>query len=342
MAKFSIIIPVYNIAPYLRECLDSVLAQTCVDWEAICVDDGSTDGSGAILDEYAAKDARFKVVHQVNSGVSVARNAGLSLAQGCWLWFVDGDDAIHPQALNWLKELFALHPDGDAYLMNMGELMGYDVPKAWPNLLDVESVERIVTRNSKVMHGFRRAAWAAVVKREKLGELRFPNLTMGEDVVFHMTYFWNTRTWLYKEEPLYFYRNRDDSAANSKPSAKKVEDLLTCESIMLEMFQRNACRWSALEAGEYLKWNRDFVWYTFMGMFFSLANREMEPLVTLWVKVQLKQHSLYSDNLWRRLIVQVLNIAPKSWLCRFLVVGIKRYAPKRVLNKLRRMCLSNG
>ena len=61
---FSIIIPVYNVAPYLRECLDSVLAQTFADWEAICVDDGSTDGSGAILDEYAAKDARFRIVHQ--------------------------------------------------------------------------------------------------------------------------------------------------------------------------------------------------------------------------------------------------------------------------------------
>lgn len=78
---FSIIIPVYNVAPYLRECLDSVLAQICTDWEweAICVDDGSTDGSGAILDEYAARDGRFKVIHQTNAGVSAARNAALNV-----------------------------------------------------------------------------------------------------------------------------------------------------------------------------------------------------------------------------------------------------------------------
>ena len=63
---FSIIIPVYNVAPYLRECLDSVVAQTFTDWEAICVDDGSTDGSGAILDEYEAGDKRFRVIHQRN------------------------------------------------------------------------------------------------------------------------------------------------------------------------------------------------------------------------------------------------------------------------------------
>lgn len=78
----SIIIPVYNVAPYLRECLDSVLAQTLGDWECICVDDGSTDGSGAILDEYAAMETRFRVIHQANAGVAGARNRGLNAARG--------------------------------------------------------------------------------------------------------------------------------------------------------------------------------------------------------------------------------------------------------------------
>ena len=78
MPYFSIIIPVYNVAPYLRECLDSVLAQTFTDWEVICVDDGSTDGSGEILEEYAVKDKRFKVVHQENQGVVAARVNGFN------------------------------------------------------------------------------------------------------------------------------------------------------------------------------------------------------------------------------------------------------------------------
>ncbi len=96
---FSIIIPVYNVAPYLRECLDSVLAQTFTDWECICVDDGSTDGSGEILDEYAAKDKRFVVVHKANAGVSEARNSALRMAKGEWIWFVDSDDRIKSNAL---------------------------------------------------------------------------------------------------------------------------------------------------------------------------------------------------------------------------------------------------
>ena len=110
---FSIIIPVYNVAPYLRECLDSVLAQTFTDWECICIDDGSTDGSGAILDEYAAKDSRFRVFHQQNAGVSAARNKGLDEAQGEWVCFVDGDDAIAPNWLDFARNLIRQNIDLD-------------------------------------------------------------------------------------------------------------------------------------------------------------------------------------------------------------------------------------
>ena len=116
MAVCSIIIPVCNAAPYLRECLDSVLAQTCVDWEAICVDDGSTDGSGAILDEYAAKDARIKVIHQSNAGVSAARNAGLAVSRGEWVSFVDSDDRIEA---NYLRAFLDWQEKGDINFFNM-------------------------------------------------------------------------------------------------------------------------------------------------------------------------------------------------------------------------------
>ena len=104
MPKFSIIIPVYNVEPYLRECLDSVLAQTCADWEAICVNDGSTDGSLEILQEYAAKDARFRIINQPNKGLSAARNAGVHDANGEYILFLDSDDWIVPDALERLNK----------------------------------------------------------------------------------------------------------------------------------------------------------------------------------------------------------------------------------------------
>lgn len=105
MPFFSIIIPVYNVAPYLRECLDSILSQTFMDWEAICVDDGSTDGSGAILDEYAARDSRIRVIHQPNAGVSAARNAALDIVRGKYFGFMDPDDILHKEYIEHLVSL---------------------------------------------------------------------------------------------------------------------------------------------------------------------------------------------------------------------------------------------
>ena len=92
MPKVSVVIPVYNQAPYLAECLDSVLAQTLREIEAVCVDDGSTDGSERMLDEYAARDSRVKVIHQANAGVGPARNTGIDAAQGEFIAFMDPDD----------------------------------------------------------------------------------------------------------------------------------------------------------------------------------------------------------------------------------------------------------
>lgn len=95
----SVIVPVYNVEPYLRRCLDSILAQTFQDFELIIVDDGSTDGCGAICDEYASSDARVRVIHKKNAGVSTARNTGLDAAIGQYVYFCDSDDSILPETL---------------------------------------------------------------------------------------------------------------------------------------------------------------------------------------------------------------------------------------------------
>lgn len=94
MPKLSVIVPVYNTEKYLRECVDSILAQTFTDFELILVDDGSTDGSGAICDEYAKQDDRVQVIHQENGGITVARKSGVRAACGEYVTFVDSDDWI--------------------------------------------------------------------------------------------------------------------------------------------------------------------------------------------------------------------------------------------------------
>ncbi|MBR4677202.1 MAG: glycosyltransferase family 2 protein [Bacteroidales bacterium] len=97
MPKISIIVPIYKVEKYLRRCLDSIAAQTFIDWECILIDDGSPDDSGKICDEYAEKDGRFRVIHQNNQGVSAARNAGIDCASGEWIGFVDSDDWIEKE-----------------------------------------------------------------------------------------------------------------------------------------------------------------------------------------------------------------------------------------------------
>ena len=99
MPQISIIIPVYNADRYLSRCLNSVLAQSFTDWECICVDDGSTDASGRILDAYAERDARFKVIHKENGGVSSARQTALDRAHGEYVIHIDSDDWVEPEFL---------------------------------------------------------------------------------------------------------------------------------------------------------------------------------------------------------------------------------------------------
>ena len=104
MVKVSIIVPVYNVEKYLKQCLDSILAQTLKEIEVICVDDGSADSSGEILDQYALQDGRVKVLHRENRGYGSAMNAGLDAAMGEYVGIVESDDCILPEMYQTLYE----------------------------------------------------------------------------------------------------------------------------------------------------------------------------------------------------------------------------------------------
>ncbi len=120
-AGISVIIPVYNTAPYLRDCLDSICGQTYKQPEIICVNDGSTDNSGDILKEYAARDSRIAVIEQKNAGAGIARDEGLRRATGKYVYYMDSDDTLDPRALEYLfgeaekNSLDILYFDGDAF-----------------------------------------------------------------------------------------------------------------------------------------------------------------------------------------------------------------------------------
>ena len=132
--KLSIIVPIYNVEPYLRRCIDSILVQTFTDYEMILVDDGSPDNCGAICDEYASRDPRISVIHKKNGGLADARNAGIEVARGEYFGFIDSDDSIHPDMFRRMLELAQEH---HAQMVSCGILMldqGGTVFGHWPEL----------------------------------------------------------------------------------------------------------------------------------------------------------------------------------------------------------------
>ena len=217
MPVISIIIPVYNVAPYLRECLDSVLAQTFTDWEAICVDDGSTDGSGTIIDEYAAKDKRFKVIHQKNAGVSAARNAALDVAKGKWFLFLDGDDILRADGLETFLPYIGVDKC-DAILVHpyIPHWNGCEIPprKILTSVLVENASKNDLIFGPYAANGF---PFSRVYKRAVFGHLRFPiGVKMAEDIQFWFDALCLSARWKIIKAEYYLYRQRADSVCGKK------------------------------------------------------------------------------------------------------------------------------
>ncbi len=182
MPVFSIIVPVYNSGNCLKECLDSVLSQSFSDYELILVDDGSTDNSGTICDEYTKKDSRIKVIHQKNKGVSSARNTGLSRSCGQYITFLDSDDYL---STNYLRIASDIESDlfADGYDVN-----GKIEHETKSDKLLINYDEDIV----KALNGFYLlTVWAkvykaSIIRRESL--MFDEELDFGEDTLFNNNY----------------------------------------------------------------------------------------------------------------------------------------------------------
>ena len=214
---FSIIIPVYNVAPYLRECLDSVLAQTFGDWESICVDDGSTDGSGAILDEYAAKDSRFKVIHQTNAGVSAARNCALEQMSGEWFLFLDGDDILRVDGLETFVDI-ARKGVCDGILVQP-YVPVWDGAEILPRKMATTILVQDATKEDLIFgpyaaNGF---PFSRIYRKERFVHLRFPvGVKMAEDIHFWFDALCVPARWTILNAEYYLYRQRPDSVCGQK------------------------------------------------------------------------------------------------------------------------------
>lgn len=232
----SVIIPAYNVAPYIDKCIDSILKQTYQDIEIIIVDDGSTDETGSIIDGYNS--SRIKVIHQENAGVTAARLNGVEHATGYWIGFVDGDDILDKTmyerlVLNAEKNNAQIShcgyliemPTGTTYVYGTKKLICYPHNEGISALLEGDSFEPSLC-NKIYMHSL-----FGDIDTEKI---KLENIRNMEDLLLNYYLFRAANQTIFEDYCLYHYIKRDNSASTSKATFKKWNDILRVFDILLE------------------------------------------------------------------------------------------------------------
>lgn len=237
MVKISIIVPVYNVEKYIHRCIDSILSQTFTNFELILVDDGSPDLCGKICDEYEKKDKRIKVIHKKNGGLSDARNAGLEVAQGEFIGFVDSDDYIESDMYEKLLKACELNNSKIAMCgrynvigENMYPLFSFEGCKIWEsreaidNLLSWENIDS--------------SACDKLFSKELFENIRFPVGKYNEDIFVMCHIIHNSGKIVHIGDAKYFYFHRQNSITTEKFSEKKL-DLLEATGKVISFVKDN-------------------------------------------------------------------------------------------------------
>lgn len=221
MPTFSIIVPVYKTEKYLRKCIDSILKQNYEDFELILVDDGSPDQCPNICDKYKRQDTRIKVLHKKNGGVSLARNAGLNMATGRYIWFIDSDDYIAPTALH---ELYEAQRSEEADLYVFNTFLNQSI--------SLENINCFFEQYYfKYFLGF--GPCNKLYKRDIILDsgLEFDKQeTIGEDLLFNIQYYKTLFVggkvkFSFSDKEYYTYVKRDDSAMNTLSKKRIYQQL---------------------------------------------------------------------------------------------------------------------
>ena len=317
--RFSIIIPVYNVAQYLRDGLESLLAQTVndpvspsygtVNWEAICIDDGSTDGSGDILDQYAARDKRIKVIHQSNKGVCRTRQIGLDQALGEYVTWFDPDDVIAPDYLETLNTHLINYSDSDIVGLNFTVDYGDRKVKGLQRFVDnnVENLRKLLSGEIVGM------TWNKIFRRRflELNNIRFAQrrVLVCEDTLFAYNAIKCNPRITNIDRSFYYYRIRTTSVTHSKHNDKYYESLQYVGDEFLRLEADTQLRDSVLA------WRADYrfeayrdpnVSNEFFGQFFPEARRLKSS------KYPLVHRYLFSIAVrgpgWRSLVMKLLKV----------------------------------
>lgn len=219
----SVIVPIYNVEPYLVKCIQSILCQTYKNIELILVDDGSPDNCGAICDYYAAIDERVIVIHKENDGVSNARNSGIEIAKGDYIYFIDADDYAEKEAIE--------------VLVSIAENESADLVIAEINIVDELDSERIVSNNNlyetnQCFNSYQAVdffiqkdwgPWNKLYARHVHDNVKFPSHKIHEDEAIMLELLHNCEKIIYTQKRLYNYLKRNGSTTSAQYSIKKMD-----------------------------------------------------------------------------------------------------------------------
>ena len=231
----SVIVPVYNVEEYLEECLESIRQQTFTDIEVILVNDGSTDGSREICEQYCEKDSRFKLINQENQGLSEARNVGVRASVGEYIFFVDSDDVIKVDILETLIPFMTENVDivGCDYSSKKEDLTLQTTPDI---IFKGNSSEAIL--NCLHYGAVRAFAWSKLYRRNIVEEVLFPKGLIYEDIYTGVANLKYIRNIVVISSIGYYYRRRSDSITGKKHSEKTLDIFKIC-NLLLEEFSNH-------------------------------------------------------------------------------------------------------
>lgn len=250
----SVIVPIYNVEPWLGKCVDSILAQSCGAFELILVDDGSTDGSGGVCDAYAARDARIRVLHEANGGVSWARNVGLEAATGRFVCFIDGDDWVEGAYLQTLLDLVSsagaqLGICGIVHEPDPGGPTRVVAATARTITVSAEHAEALLELNETyLLYGPVNKIYDAQLLRTS--GIRFDRaLSYGEDLVFNFQCLGAVERIAISDRPLYHYRQSNPDSLSRRFRTDRFEIDMRLFEILHGFF-----RMHGLLAGKARRW----------------------------------------------------------------------------------------
>ena len=239
----SIIIPVYNSEKYIAQCLDSVVNQTLKDIEIICVNDGSTDGTLNILQEYALKDNRIKTINQKKSGVSSARNAGFKISSGEFIYFLDSDDFIHKNLLE-ITYHFAEKYSADMVCFDYQDFSNENGIKLKRSGIDIKKTDFIISNNPLTLFETGRKfkihsySWLRIIRKKTFENIGFPEeMSRFSDLAYSLSLMRKRPKTVVIDEKLCYYRKNKQGLSATADAEKKIYNFSKIFDAVLELYK---------------------------------------------------------------------------------------------------------